>query len=354
MPQIIVEVGINRSFRSLALQRPQTQPLSREVLHQLLRAWIGKHAPHLLLEHFGIFQFSLPGEVDELVVGAVAPQKKGQARGQLQIADPIGFAGLDAGGSSFGAEHKFRMREDELQRSLDAVFKIAVFPAGPVKTQQGRGIRVSERSAVRLARQCAENRFGARQGVASRGRGAYENLPAAGCVLRRQAVDRTLDGDLAHLRRLHDALDRVIVQDAPPVRAVQENMRNISVRDKRETHRVLAGLDHDANLVLVGLDIGSQRYVLTDRVQLDPPAVDGEFDLLILGVAAVQRADGVPHGHPRDDVLSIGREVVMDKHPAPRAERQTIDLFFLRIILAGVVNLPARSRFMTQRLPAQF
>ena len=41
----------------------------------------------------------------------------------------------------------------------------------------------------------------------------------------------------------------------------------------------------------------------------------------------------------------------MGQNSAARAEGQTIHMVFLRIILAGVVDLPARGRFVAQRQP---
>ena len=44
----------------------------------------------------------------------------------------------------------------------------------------------------------------------------------------------------------------------------------------------------------------------------------------------------------------------MRKNSAPRAEGQTLHMFFLGIILTRIVDLPARSRFMSERQTTQF
>ena len=52
------------------------QPLKREIRRQCLRARIRKHSTHLLLEHGGIFQLALYGDINQLIVGDAAPQEK--------------------------------------------------------------------------------------------------------------------------------------------------------------------------------------------------------------------------------------------------------------------------------------
>ena len=81
---------------------------------------------------------SLPcaASANQLVVRAAAPQKERQPRGQLQIADAISLARLDIGRTIFGAEHKLRMRQDELQPALDAVLEVARIPAGLIHVHQ--------------------------------------------------------------------------------------------------------------------------------------------------------------------------------------------------------------------------
>ncbi len=71
------------------LQLAQVQPGEREVLHQRLGARILEHALNLGLHDRRIGEPLVAGlvggEADQLLVGALAPQKEGEARGQLQI-----------------------------------------------------------------------------------------------------------------------------------------------------------------------------------------------------------------------------------------------------------------------------
>src|SRR5206468_4571480 len=76
LAKIVVEVGKQERNRDLALQAAQVQPLSGEVRDERLRAGIRQHPPHLPLERGGIPELLLPGELDQLVVGDAAPQKK--------------------------------------------------------------------------------------------------------------------------------------------------------------------------------------------------------------------------------------------------------------------------------------
>src|SRR5437879_10759056 len=93
--------------------------------------------------------------------------------------------------------------------------------------------------------------------------------------------------------------------------------------------------------------------VLPDLIELDPRAVNGQLDLFILRISSVQRPDGVSHRNPRNEVLAVRREVVMNEQTPSSAEGQTFNLILLRIIFPRVVNLSARSGFVAECKPAQ-
>ena len=130
----------------------------------------------------GSAKLPLRGQADQLVVRTAAPQEERQARCQFQVADAIGLAGLDVGRTIFGAEHKFRMREDELEPALDAVLEIARIPAGLIETQQRLGIRIGNGPAISLPRECRENLSRAGQLICGARGLADEDLAAAGRV----------------------------------------------------------------------------------------------------------------------------------------------------------------------------
>ena len=151
LAQVIVEIRINRSFRGFILQRSQTEPLSGEILDQFLRARVRQHPFHLLLEHVGLFQFSLSGKVDQFLVWEIAPQKERQARRQLEVADPISFAWFNTGGRGLRPEDKFRVRQNELKRFFDTVLEIAGLPADVIEIHECAEVGLGERSAICLA-----------------------------------------------------------------------------------------------------------------------------------------------------------------------------------------------------------
>ena len=79
-------------------------------------------------------------------------------------------------------------------------------------------------------------------------------------------MDRTLDRDPAHLGRLHNAINRIVVQNAAAVGLVQEKMRNVGVRDEGKPHVSPPGFDGHAYFVFIRLDIGDERDVPADLV----------------------------------------------------------------------------------------
>ena len=74
--QIVIEIRKQIHDRLARFQRADAQPLAREVLDQRDGVRIGKHSTHLLLEHGGIFQLALYGDINQLIVGDAAPQEK--------------------------------------------------------------------------------------------------------------------------------------------------------------------------------------------------------------------------------------------------------------------------------------
>src|SRR5262249_24017248 len=113
------------------------------------------------------------------------------------------------------------MRQNELEPALNALFKAALLTAVSIKTCQRFDISAGQRSSVSPARDSRQDRARTRQFL-SRGCGpARKNFVAARCLLGGQSVHWTLDSELADLRRLHDAFDRIVIENASPVRLVQ-------------------------------------------------------------------------------------------------------------------------------------
>ena len=78
LAQILIEIRKRIDVRHQACQFAHLQPLIEEIVDQRSRSRIGQHAPHLLLEHGGNFEFSGDGCIQKLVVRYAAPQKKRQ------------------------------------------------------------------------------------------------------------------------------------------------------------------------------------------------------------------------------------------------------------------------------------
>ena len=99
-----------------AVQIAGLEPLAAEIFDQRARFRIEQHAMDLRVEHFGIAQAMLAGELEELVIGQAAPQEIGEARGELEIVEMAG--GLDAEEETGRNQDGF---EGELHSLIDGV-----------------------------------------------------------------------------------------------------------------------------------------------------------------------------------------------------------------------------------------
>src|SRR5262249_33657421 len=135
----------------------QLEPASGEIVDQRARARIAQHALHLLLQHARVAQLSAYRCVAQLVVRDAAPQEKGEARGEIEIAEAIRGARRQPCGLALDAEEKARRRQDALAPWRDAGIE-AVFAAAGVgeaeellalPPREGRAIRArSERQKI--------------------------------------------------------------------------------------------------------------------------------------------------------------------------------------------------------------
>ena len=76
LAQVVIKVRKYHWQGPDALHAAQIQPLPGEVDCEGLRARIRQHSPDLLLEHRRILEFSLAGDVDQLIVRARTPQEE--------------------------------------------------------------------------------------------------------------------------------------------------------------------------------------------------------------------------------------------------------------------------------------
>ena len=125
LPQFVVPVGIENAVGRGRRQIPQIEQLRSEVADESVGSRVGEHAPHLLLQHTGIAELLLTGEVDQLVVRNAAPEEERQTRSQLQVADAIRLTGGHVRWLLFSAHEKLRARQQPPKRQLDAVVERA-------------------------------------------------------------------------------------------------------------------------------------------------------------------------------------------------------------------------------------
>ncbi len=99
--QVVVEIGEGLGGGGLGVQAAEVQPLAGEVHHELLGSRVGQHAKRLALQHFGVAELVVYGQIHQLVVGDAAPQEERQAIGEFDIADPVFLARSQVGWLNF-------------------------------------------------------------------------------------------------------------------------------------------------------------------------------------------------------------------------------------------------------------
>ena len=92
LTEVVVEVRIQAHVRVDRRQVAQPEPLPGEVAREIVRARIGEHSADVPLEHVWPAELSANGRIEQRVIGQAAPEKKRQARCQLEIADAVGGA----------------------------------------------------------------------------------------------------------------------------------------------------------------------------------------------------------------------------------------------------------------------
>src|SRR5690606_23664180 len=142
---------------------------------------------------------------------------------------------------------------------------------------------------------------------------------------------------LSSFLSLHDALP--IWQQLAGGEALELEVRlGVTSRDEGRADLAVARLDRQANVLESLLDrLDGRDLQLVDRAQVflaaelaleDALAVDREDDLVAVLEPALRVGAKLRAGLGRDvqveDVLAVGGEVVLDEHPASRAERQPV------------------------------
>ena len=234
---------------------------------------------------------SLPwlGHLQQLVVGDAAPEKERQARRQLDVADAVdGCRAPRPRGSRSTRNTNCGLARITLQRPSGCRVSNAAFaPAGLVEAQQRLQVGVGHRLPIRAARQRREDLPGARRASAPGDAGRQTK------IRRRLGVSPgpvALNGPVI-----------VSVWMCGPARPVEvvgascaERLQPHGVRHRRFWTNATAtscgpGLDRHADaqpridrVAGVGRLLEQRREigVSADRRQMNPLAVDGEFDLV--------------------------------------------------------------------------
>src|SRR5687767_8907973 len=92
LPQVVVEVPVERRIGIDRIDVAQAQPLAGEVRREVERAPVGQHPARLLLELSGLTEPPAHGGIEQFVVRDAAPQEERQPRGQFEIADAVDTA----------------------------------------------------------------------------------------------------------------------------------------------------------------------------------------------------------------------------------------------------------------------
>src|SRR5207302_8895238 len=91
--QVIIERGIEIKIRLMRLEAAELEPLSAKILDKAGDLRILEHSPDLGGDDFRPAQRSLLGGSKQILIRHAAPQKVGEARGQLKISEVVGIGG---------------------------------------------------------------------------------------------------------------------------------------------------------------------------------------------------------------------------------------------------------------------
>ena len=359
LAQVRVELGERLRIGGHQRHVAQVQPLPSEVVDQRPRARVGQHSADLGAQHFRVAQFAAFGGVQQLVVRDAAPQEEGESRRQLQVADGVGLAGADVGRVGLAPEEEIRADQDAPQRHLDAGVEVAPGAARLVETEQHLDVAVCHRAPERAPRDARDDLGGAGNLVGHSRRTAGEDPLPAGRIASPGNVVGPAQLHAADARRDRLVAGVLVAGDAVvgPPHALQVRL----LIDEAHGQRRRPGLGGEAHLLAVVRDVAEVaprgvavrvEYRAADRQRLDERAVQANLQRVRLEHAPDATVVG-PQQEDLHDVLAVHREVVLDRQPAPRAERQVVaDPLVLAQVLVDLEDLRGRlERGIAHRQP---
>src|SRR6266849_5608836 len=105
------------------------------------------------MQHGWILEPAFHRDIEELVVGNTTPEKEGQTRGQIEIADVVPRPGRHIGRIPLDAEQEVSAYEHALDREADTLFKSAFLAPLLERLEELLRFSVGDWSSVRSARQ---------------------------------------------------------------------------------------------------------------------------------------------------------------------------------------------------------
>src|SRR5207247_5346097 len=157
LAQVVVEVRKRLGIRRHVPHVPQEEPLPGEVVHERAGAVVGEEPAHLLLQHLRMPQLASDRDVEQFVVRNAAPDEEGQARGQLDVAEPIRDGGRGLWRILFDSEQEVDRDQNPSKRRLDAALEAALSPSRVIEREKRLNLVVAQRPAVCTASEPLEN-----------------------------------------------------------------------------------------------------------------------------------------------------------------------------------------------------
>ena len=311
------------------------QPLSGEVGHQVGRARVGQHPPHLRVEDVRRAQFAAFGQPQQFIVRNAAPQEERQARRQLQVTEPVGGARLHALRILLDPEQEFRTHQHRGQPQFDAGVEAPLLARRAVQPERPFQVGVGDRTAIGPPHHVGEDLTRAGGFLLHGRRLTTEDTGAARGVTGAGRVVRPDDRDLVN-RRLNSRMPVVVEMRLIwlPLGFEQQ----LRLLRKRDGERMRPRGDRHpprqvrVQVVLRGLIVQVMLRDLDRRDHgegLDQLAVKQEFDVVRLAqpldvlVPVTRQTD-------RNLVVAVDRKRVREQDAAARPDRHARQMPLLR------------------------
>lgn len=149
----------------------------------------------------------MQGKVHQFIVRNTAPQEERQARGQVEIANPVRLSGRQIRGLGLNPEEKLGLGKNRAQRHFNAVIEIRTLSSGFINFYQAFHILRSGRLTECAAREVGNDLLRTLLFLACIRRPASENLLASGNVLGANRVVRAFDANAGNVREESETFD---------------------------------------------------------------------------------------------------------------------------------------------------